>query len=173
MGQSTPKGKVDSKFEDRISDLETQAQKISQAFKEVSRPRPWHTPEKMKDRDLLHVPSLHNPCWDRNDINKTYSEDVLKAPGKEGGTVGDLIAMKWQADFMAAEERAFRLRHATLVRCACVAHGRLDGHGQQGKGIFSFFKNAVQSHIDVARANGRPAAPTGDININPGIAGTA
>lgn len=154
MGQSTPKGTVDGKFSERISDLETQAKKISEAFKSVAQPRPWHTPEKMKDRDLLDVPSLHNPCWDRNNINKVYSEDVLKAPGDAGGTVGDLIAMKWQADFMAAEERAFRLRHATFVRCACVAHGRLDGHGQPGVSIFSFFKDAVQAHIDVGRANG-------------------
>lgn len=154
MGQSESKGKVDGKFEARIKDLETKAKEISQAFKAAAQPRPWHTPEEMKSRDLLHVPSLHEPCWNRNDINQVYSEQVLKGPGTQGGTVGDLIAMKWQADFMAAEERAFRLRHASMVRCACVAHGRLDGHGQSGDGIFSFFRDAVQSHIDVGRANG-------------------
>jgi|688.fasta_scaffold490056_2 hypothetical protein len=154
MGQSSPKGKVDGKFEARTQDLESSAQQISQAFKDVSQPRPWHTPKELKERELLDVPGLHEPVWNRNDINKIYSEEVLGGSKDKSGTVGDLIAMKWQADFMAAEERAFRMRHASFVRCACLMHGRLDGHGKPEKGIFSYLKKAVQSYIDTGRANG-------------------
>lgn len=154
MGQSSSKGTVDGKFESRTQDLESAAQQISMAFKTGVQPRPWHTPKDLKDRELLDVPGLDEPGWNRNDINRTYSADVLGGPKSKSGTVGDLIAMKWQADFMAAEERAFRMRHASFVRCACLMHGRLDGHGQSQKGIFSYLKKAVQSYIDTGRANG-------------------
>jgi len=105
-------------------------------------------------KEPLDVPKLHDPVWDRNSINQKYSVDILAGPGQEGGTVGDLIAMKWQADFMAAEERAFRTRHASLVRCAAVAHGRLNGHGESGTSIFSFLKDAAQTHITAGAQTG-------------------
>lgn len=157
MAHGTSKGEVDSKFEARINDLEESARKIADHFKTWGTLRPWHTPKELVDqeRDLLDVPALHNPCWDRNDINQTYSEKILAGPGKQGGTSGDLIAMKWQADFMAVEERAFRMRHASLARCAALMHGRLDGHGKEQVGVFSFFKQAVQNYINIGRAHGQ------------------
>lgn len=152
MAHGTSKGKVDPKFEDRVSDLETKAKKLADQFRNYGTYRDWHTPEKVGDP--LDVPSLHNPTWDRNSINQIYSVDVLGGAGKAGGTVGDLIAMKWQADFMAAEERAFRTRHASLVRCAALAHGRMSGHGMAGKSIFSFLKDAIQTHINAGAQTG-------------------
>lgn len=154
MAHGVSKGQVDAKFSQRISGLETRAQQQSTMFKTMGEVRQWHTPDELASRDLLDVPSLHNPCWDRNNINALYSEQLLAGPGKQGGTSGDLIAMKWQADFMAAEERAFRMRHASLCRCASLMHGRLDGHGRSAVGIFSFLKEGVQNYIDVGRAHG-------------------
>lgn len=154
MGHGTSRGQVDPKYTKRINDLEQKAQKMSEQFKTQSDFRRWHTPEDMKDRDLLDVPSLHNPSWDRNNINQLYSETILAGPGQQGGNSGDLIAMKWQADFMASEERAFRMRHASLVRCASLMHGRLKGHGLGGRGVFSFFKQAVENTINVGSAHG-------------------
>jgi hypothetical protein len=156
MAHGTPKGVVDDKFKDRIKDLEDYARSCAEQIKTWSEPRKWATPEKMKDRDLLDVPSLHDPCWDRNNINRIYSEQILNDYGDKGGTVGDLIAMKWQADFMAVEERAFRLRHASMARCMAVAHGRLDGHGITEHGIFSYLRRTVQAYIDTGRANTAP-----------------
>jgi hypothetical protein len=154
MGHGVSKGQVDPKFSARISGLETKAQQQSVMFQTMSGLRPWHTPAELQGRDLLDVPSLHNPPWDRNNINSLYSEQILAGPGKQGGTSGDLIAMKWQADFMAAEERAFRMRHASLARCASLMHGRLDGHSRSGVSVFSFLKQGVQNYIDVGRAHG-------------------
>ena len=105
-----------------------------------------------RSKELLDVPGLDNPAWDRNNINRIYAADVLGGPGKSGGTTGDLIAMKWQADFMAQEERAFRMRHASYARCAAFMNGRLDGHGIQKLGIFSFLKDGVQSFISAGRS---------------------
>lgn len=154
MAHGTSKGQLDSNFENRITELEARAKEMAEKFSSMTDYRPWHTPEALEGRDLLDVPSLHNPCWDRNNINQLYSEEILGGPGKDGGTSGDLIAMKWQADFMSVEERAFRLRHASLVRCASLMHGRLKGHGGSGSGVFSFFKQAVENSINVGRAHG-------------------
>ena len=154
MGHGVSKGQVDPKFSARISGLETKAQQQSVMFQTMSGLRPWHTPAELQGRDLLDVPSLHNPPWDRNNINSLYSEQILAGPGKQGGTSGDLIAMKWQADFMAAEERAFRMRHASFARCASLMHGRLDGHSRSGVSVFSFLKQGVQNYVDLGRAHG-------------------
>lgn len=153
MAHGKPKGKIDPAFQARVDDLEDKARKIADQFKTYSGFREWHTPKDVKDP--LDVPSIHNPTWNRNSINQLYSNDILAGEGTSGGTVGDLIAMKWQADFMAVEERAFRTRHATLARCAAIAHGRLDGHGQKGESVFSFLKDAIKAHI-AAGAKGGP-----------------
>lgn len=154
MAHGVSKGQLDPNFSKRIEGLESRAKEQSEMFKTMGQFRPWHTPEELKSRDLLDVPSLHNPCWDRNNINAVYSEQILAGPGKKGGTSGDLIAMKWQADFMSAEERAFRLRHASLARCSSMMHGRLDGHGRSGVSVFSFLKQGVQNYIDVGKSHG-------------------
>lgn len=150
-GKGKSKGKIDAKFEKRISQLEDKAGQQSSSFR-YTQAREWHVPEELKDKELLDVPGLDNPAWDRNDINRVYAAEVLAGPGQNGGTTGDLIAMKWQADFMAAEERAFRMRHASYTRCAAFMHGRLDGHGIPKRGIFGFFKDGVQSFISAGRS---------------------
>lgn len=152
MAHGTSKGVVDGKFTARVNELEQKAKKSAEHFRNYGSFREWYTPEEVKEP--LDVPKLHDPVWDRNNINQKYSVDILAGPGKEGGTVGDLIAMKWQADFMAVEERAFRTRHASLVRCASMAHGRLFGHGETGKSVFSFIKDAVQTHINAGAQTG-------------------
>lgn len=157
MAHGTSKGVVDGTFATRLQELETRAKETAEFYKglgsQASR-RPWHTPTALADRDLLDVPALHNPAWDRNNINQLYSESILAGPGTEGGTSGDLIAMKWQADFLAAEERAFRLRHASYARCVTVAHGRTNGHGKPAVSVFAFLRESVQNLIETAKAQG-------------------
>lgn len=147
MGHGSSKGEVDSKFEQRVNQLETYAKEAAEHFYDYEGFRKWATPDEMKQRDLLDVPGLHEPSWNRDNINRKYSNDVLAGPMSAGGNAGDLIAMKAQADFMATEERAFRARHASLVRCCAHMHSRLDGHGISGKGIFSFLRDGVQNAI--------------------------
>lgn len=155
MAHGTSKGQIDRTFSTRIDQLENVAQAAAAQFYDYDGFRRWATPDEMKDRDLLDVPGLHEPAWNRDEINKKYSNEVLNGPGPEGGTAGDLIAMKAQADFMAVEERAFRARHASLVRCCAHMHSRLDGHGQIGRGIFSFLRDGVQNAINKGRSHGK------------------
>jgi hypothetical protein len=143
------KGNVDGTFSKRISDLEKKAQKISESFRNQSYAE-WHVPDEIQD--LMDVPGL-DKAWQRNGINREY-ENIVGKQGDAAGSVGAARAMKMQADFLAVEERAFRTRHASLVRCAAMAHGRLDGHGKAGNGIFSFIKEGVQSAIDLGNKTG-------------------
>ena len=153
MAHGTPKGVVDGKFSARIADLERYARMAADQYKNNDTYRPWAKPPGYESRDMSDIPGLHYPAWDRDNINQTYSEALLGQAGSGSGTSGDLMAMKWQADFMAVEERAFRTRHASRARCLAHMHGRLDGHGKEGKGIFSFIKEAVQNVIDAGAAH--------------------
>jgi hypothetical protein len=154
-GIGASRGQVDGKFQARIDQLEERAKKMAEVFKDyMTNWRPWHTPDEIKTKELLDVPGMSFPSWDRNNINQIYSDSVFAGPEKQGGTTGDLIAMKWQADFMAVEERAWRTRHASYARCMAFMHGRLNGHGKQKVSVFSFFKDNVQTHIDAGKAGG-------------------
>ena len=152
MAHGTPLGIVDPQYSKRVEDLVKKARKFADHFRGLDTWRPWHTPDEVGD--LLDVPSLHNPTWERNAINILYSEQILGDVGEKGGTCGDLIAMKTQADFMAVEERAFRTRHASYVRCASLAHGRLDGHGKPTVNIFDFMTDGIKTHLKAGSIHG-------------------
>ena len=147
------RGQIDAKFAARIAQLEDRAGQMAATFRYMGDARPWHTPDELKEKEMMDVPGMHSPSWDRNDINRIYSADVLGGSNKDGGTTGDLIAMKWQADFMAVEERAWRMRHASYPRCMAFMHGRLDGHSQADKSVFSVVKNGVASYIRAGRGS--------------------
>lgn len=165
MGHGVKKGQVDSQFENRVSDLEAAAKNMADHFRKFDSYRLWHMPK--NTGNPLDVPALHMPAWERNKINELYSETILAGTGAESGTCGDLIAMKWQADFMAVEERAFRVRHASYARCAALMHGRIKGHGTNKTGIFSFLKDGVQTFIDLGGLTGSPYdGAQGDINTS-------
>lgn len=152
VGKGASKGQLDSRFIARINQLEDTAGHMATTFNTMGDARPWHTPNELKTKELMDVAGLHEPSWNRNNINRLYSAEILAGPGKKGGTTGDLIAMKWQADFMACEERAFRTRHASFARCISFMHGRLDGHSRVGVSVFSFLKDGVNTYIQSGRA---------------------
>lgn len=137
----TPKGRIDSRFETRINDLAEKARTISKNLQTPSEPRMWHTPSDMTN-NLMDVPNLHEPCWNRDPLNSLYCDVVLSLD--RGGVVSDLIGLKRQINFMAVEERAWRLRHATKSRCMVVAHGRLHGHGVE-RNVFTMMKNEIEN----------------------------
>jgi hypothetical protein len=162
MAHGKPKGKITTAFRKRIEELEKRAREFSEQFRRFNEARKWHTPENMKEKNLLDVAGLHEPAWNRDEANRIYSQDVL-SESSDRGTTGDLIALKKQIDFMAVEERAFRMRHASFIRCAAMAHGRLDGHGLQDKGIFSMLKNSIDNDLLRGSDPGAFDGFTGDI----------
>lgn len=50
------------------------------------------------------------------------------------GSTGDAMACRVQADYLSAQERAFRLRHASPVRCLLHAASRRAGHADSNLG---------------------------------------
>lgn len=150
MSEGVSKGKIDPVFENRIKDLSESAKSTAESFKRSYNDyRKWSTPKGVSD--LWHVPSMHMPTWDRYNINKLYSADILNGDPDSGGTCADLIAMKVQNDFLAAEERAFRLRHASYTRCVTLMHGRFDGQGRPETNMFKFIQTSIEKIIDAGR----------------------
>lgn len=149
MAQGTSKGKIDATFNKRIDDLESSANSIAESYRTGYSPsnfRKWAIPAEIQN--LWHVPSMHMPTWDRFKINELYSAEILNGNPDTGGTCADLIAMKLQNDFLASEERAFRLRHASYTRCGAMAHGRFDGQGKKGQSTFSFLRTSIEHIIE-------------------------
>lgn len=118
------RARVDSVFAQRLNELKQDAAAQAAAF-QGSGNRDWQIPA--ETRDLLDVPNLHQPGFDRTALNANYQE-CMQDPD-DAGTVGDVISIKQQIDYNAMEERAFRLRHATVVRCYTHAAGRRFGLG--------------------------------------------
>jgi hypothetical protein len=144
MPKGTTKGKIDDKFSARVEELEKAAVKMAEQFRKASNGvRPWHTP-----KDTANLLRTLKRCTCRRgtvtEINKIYSGEVLNGTGKDSGTLADLVAMKIQNDFMACEERAFRVRHATPVRCAAVMHGRFAGT-KPAASIFTKLKRTLDT----------------------------
>lgn len=153
MAHGTSKGVVTDVYKKRVKDLIDKAKRMSTAFRYINEFRPWHTPEELLDKDMLLVPGMHNPAWARNEPNTVYCEQVLGGPNSDGGTAGDTIAMKLQTDTLAVEERAWRMRHMSLIRGACLAHGRLDGHSSDQQGIFKRAERAIADYIKSGKAS--------------------
>lgn len=151
MPHGKKKGSVHGSFTKRVEDLKQVAKQTSEYFKTLNTICPWNVPNQIQD--ILDVPSLHAGVWERDDINQEYCQTVLTGDVTSSGTVGDLIGLNWQADFMSVEERAFRTRHASYARCASMAHGRLDKHGNNNS-VFLFLKEGIQSIIDAGGSGG-------------------
>jgi hypothetical protein len=151
MAHGKPKGKIVESFKKRVRELEEKARAFSEHFRRYSTPRKWHTPDDL-NTSLLDVANLHEPAWNRDDANRVYCEDVITQG--DNGTSGDFKAMKKQIRFMAVEERAFRLRHASLVRCAALAHGRLAGHGAQNQSVFSILEITADNDLQSGGVTG-------------------
>lgn len=165
MPHGKSKGKIDDVFKDRVDALEDVARSTADSFKKnyaQDNYRKWATPKAVAD--LLHTPSMHMPAWDRYKINELYSSEILNGSPTNGGTCADLIAMKAQNDFLAAEERAFRLRHASYSRCAALMHGRFDGQGKKGLSVFSFVKTSIEHIIVQGKKSNATSSFDGDIN---------
>lgn len=119
-------GNIHATFHDRLQDLQTQARQMHNALQGKAQ-RQWQIPQGYS-RSLMAISSLHSPAFDRTAINDNY-EAATRDPANPG-TVGDVIGLKLQIDYVACEERAFRARHASYCRTVCLGHARRYGQGQ-------------------------------------------
>jgi hypothetical protein len=131
-------------FNARINELAADGVALAAAVLSGSG-RVWQVPAAAGD--LLEIETLSAP-FDRQAINTNY-ELVMQDPAAPG-TIGDVIALTRQIDFVAAEERAFRVRHMTPVRALCHAAGRRYGMGAGG--VFEPIRDEVAAAIQAGGA---------------------
>ena len=142
---STPVAYIDPLFQSHIDSLKEQSRRIFISTLsgndttnpcDVTSQRKWQIPEANGwDLNLFSISDMNN-AFDRATINEVYLRaqmktdpvgDFDKAPAGEG-RVSDCQVLKLQIDYMAVRERAFRLRHATSIRCKMHGATRRRGH---------------------------------------------
>lgn len=143
------KAKMHTVIRNRFVDLIENAKKQGDAGKGTGR-RPWQVPSDL-ETGLDEIDKLHEPAFNRDDANTNYQEAV-QSGGEDAGTLADAISLKQQIAYNAAEERAFRLRHASSVRRGIHAINARDGHGNS-KGVFG----GVQKQMEDAISSGANA----------------
>jgi len=118
MTKGTVKAKVHPVFTQRLDQLAQVAEQNAKVLKAEEDFRLWLIPKNLSAKDLFDIPNLHKQDFDRTEINTNYVECFKEASAM--GTVADVISLKHQIDYVAAEERAFRFRHASV--CRCIGH---------------------------------------------------
>ena len=123
--KGTTKSSVNSSFETQITSLQTQA-KIDHNALQGKHQSMWYYPDTVSE-SLLDPIKITEQLFDRTDINEQYAAATNNP--QDAGTVGDVISLKLQNDYVASAERAFRARHTSIARASCLAAGRRFGQG--------------------------------------------
>ena len=137
-----PQARVHEAFQQRLKEWRELAEKQIAAERGAEQPGVWQFPQ-LNAKYIWGIDKLHSPAWDREEINKNYEECFQ---GEEPGTVGDVMALRLQLDLLAAEERAFRLRHASTARM--MAHGAIHTQALAGGIVPDTVRQYVASLIE-------------------------
>lgn len=91
--------------------------------------RTWMMPALLQGKPF--DPSWPGHPYTRNFLNLIYPViNIFRL-----GSTGDAMACKIQADYLSAQERAFRLRHASHIRCLVHSAGRKMAHTDLNAGV--------------------------------------
>ena len=147
MPAGTTKASVKSVFSARLRDLIEKARSASEGAK-FSGQRRWCIPDTLAAADLFSIEQLHQPAWDRTEINTNYEQCFQSVT--DPGTTGDVIGLKLKVDYNAMEERAFRFRHASV--CRCIVHAMSRRHAEAEGPTFPFVEETVSDVISAGGA---------------------
>ena len=123
MAQGQSKGRVTQAFNDQIYYLKLQNEKCAKASADYGIGRAWMIgPSGYNgwDGDTTDLTGMKK-AFDRSEITDAFNE-IMDADNP--GTGADRMAMKFQSDYLAAMDRAFRTRHAGLIRCEMFSADR-------------------------------------------------
>ncbi len=140
-----PQARLDPVFATRLKELQANAAEQFLATQQGLL-RPWQIPAAF-DGDL-NLPEALVAGFNRDALNTNYAQ-VLQDPD-DPGTVPDCIALKHQIDMVAAEERAFRHRHASP--CRLLAHASAKRYGQGFGRVFPAMREQVENIIQTGGA---------------------
>jgi hypothetical protein len=144
------KGKIHDVFQNDIQQLTTQAGQQADMIRGKGT-RPWNDPkwsDASKPKSPLDIPGITDG-FNRDQIDTNYGQ--LIQSGSDAGTVGDVICVKTQGDYIAEMERGYRARHATPVRCIGHAMARRKGHSMTN----GVFQGGVLKHVQDALKGGQ------------------
>jgi hypothetical protein len=140
MLNSSPK----KEFTDLLALLKNVASSQSNSDNQVQ-PRRWFVPESFTG-DLLNAEELAAAGFKRDELNADYLK--LMNDASNPGKTGEFVAIKQQIDYIAAAERAFRYRHATVTRSLIHASARRAGLGSSS--VFSDIEKYVTAALAAA-----------------------
>ncbi len=160
---NAPVARIDPIFLNQLAKLKNDSRRMYEAIVPASAvQRKWQLPDPgLWDKDLFNLTGANgiNKAYDRTCPNRLYRRALLKGPVEPDcqgggassgeGRVSDCIASKIQIDYVAIQERAFRFRHMTPVRCAIHALTRRRGHSElndidAGAGVGGIFTGMVK-----------------------------
>ncbi len=87
--------------------------------------------------------------FQREEMNRDYPLIFFDPDGRDA----DIMALKLQGDHLSSQERAYRLRHASHVRCVMHAANRRRGHGTSS-GVHARTVSHIQDMIVSRNAGG-------------------
>lgn len=130
-GKGKSQGEVHAVFKEHVEQLQADADNVAKSALGLAQ-RQWQIlPLRGWEGNPLDVPGIGQK-FDRSEIHENYTGCL--ADPEEAGSSGDTQALVLQNDWVAMQERAFRARHATSVRCAVHSAGRRSGHAHD-KGV--------------------------------------
>jgi len=140
---------IHDRFSDRNNDMVGQAAAIADAMLDPKELRPWQIPSGP-------AKSFDKPAeaFNRDEIGNNYATAVASAGSK--ATAGDVTGLKLQSDWMAALERAYRARHASVPRLLVMSAGRRKGHGHAAGPIAAVARYALTV---IAAGEQKPSPP--------------
>jgi hypothetical protein len=145
MAKGRSKARVHDVFRTNVTGLQTDARNIEQSVLGQDQ-RNWQIePVRGWSGDPLDIAGVGDK-FDRSEIHSNYTECLSDT--KNSGTAADTQALTLQNDWLAMQERAFRLRHATSVRCALHAAGRRKAHehekGVLAAGVLKYIEDVIK-----------------------------
>ena len=127
-------------FADNISNQQAVSDKVYNGNIDVAQ-RIWRIPPGWAG-DPLDIVAFKVP-FDRLTINEDYTNTFADDDGREA----DAIANKLQGDHVSSQERAFRYRHASHIRCGIHGANRRKGHSFVAVGVHARILEHVQDVI--------------------------
>jgi hypothetical protein len=131
---------ADGNFSDQLAYLLADAEALAAATLNDDT-RVWMLPSGFTGNPL--DPTAFVLCYSREDLSSQYQDVLIN-----GGSVGDEMACRVQADYLSTQERAIRLRYSSSVRNKIHAAARRAGHsytnGPVGN-VFFYAQNLVAS----------------------------
>jgi hypothetical protein len=113
--------------------------------------REWMVP------DLLDEPALQSIAGLADAYARVEAAELYQAALTDPlGAAGDAMAMKLQSDYLAGQERAYRLRQMSPLRASLHASARRYAHGATGAGVFGRVASHIQDLLVAGSAGFRP-----------------